>query len=449
MRKHGTILIGKAKGVSKRHCLIIVSLLSLLLLSEHVAHGEVSGKGSPNKGTSAQAKKSASTSKTANTPLNKAETEALVKKIDEMVSKDFYSESQVKQDWKPALEKLKGGIDAESSVFEISKPINEALGKLQASHTQFVTANDEAFYFMRSLFGRFDPQLAKTEADFVGLGVGGAHAQMNQVRYILDGSPAAAAGFKRGDKIVTIAGVPYTGYDNWYGTAGKAIKVTVTRDGKESVLTIAPAKKDFLDAYNEASSLSARIIDNGKHKIGYYHFWCGGEGSTDTFQSALGEKLADAEALILDLRDGYGGASFEDIDFFFRPKAAFPDMKSVGRRWSRTARQYFDKPLIVLTNLGTRSGKELMSYGLKQSKRAKIMGDRTAGYVLGGRFRTLGKNCALYLAVMNITVDGNRLEGKGVEPDIVITDRLSETDTVLSEAIKQANKELDDGSNKH
>lgn len=375
--------------------------------------------------------------------LDEKSASSLVAKVDDLVSKNFFNVDQVTKDWKPALSAEREALVNSKTIFEFSSAMNQALAKLKASHTQFVTRNDEAFYFMRSLFGRFARHGKKMEGDFVGLGVGGAHAEKNQVRYVLDASPAMAAGFKRGDKIISIDGQPYTGYDLWYGKTGKEVSVVVKRKDAELKLTVKPEKKDFLDSYVEASEKSAKIMNEGKYKIGYYHFWSGGEGSTDAFSEAVGSSLLQADALILDLRDGYGGASFDDLNLFFRPKSAFPDMKNVSRSGSSTMRQYFDKPLVLLTNKGVRSGKELMAFGIKRSKRGTLIGDTTAGYVLGGRFVPLDANCALYVAAVDVFLDGERLEGKGVEPDIVVSDNLGEKDEVLTAAINNLKDQLD------
>ncbi len=384
------------------------------------------------------------TSPSSDHQLDEKSAAALVSKVDQLVSKDFYNADQIAKDWKPALDAERDSLLRAKSVFEFSEAMNRALSKMKASHTQFVTKNDEAFFFMRNLFGRFGRGGEhKLEGDYVGLGVGGAHAEKNQVRYILDASPAYVAGFKRGDRIVSVDGQPYAGYDAWYGKSGKELAVTVRRNNAEVKLTVKPVRKDFLDAYIEASEKSAKILNEGKHKLGYYHFWSGGEGSTDTFSEAVGTSLLQADALILDLRDGYGGASFEDLDVFFRPKSAYPDMKNIARNGSSSMRQYFDKPLVVLINKGSRSGKELMAFGIKRSKRGTLIGDTSAGYVLGGRFRLLDDHCALYVAAVDVLLDGTRIEGKGVEPDIVVSDNLGEKDEVLAAAIKNLKDQLD------
>lgn len=363
----------------------------------------------------------------------------LAAKVDELVTKKFIDAGKVEKCWRPAYESASPGLFRQTNLLDFAAKMNELLSALHTSHTQFLTENDEAFFFMRNLFGarHKDPKDPhKNDADFTGLGVGGAHALPAQVRYVLDGSPAAAAGFKRGDLIKTVNSHPYTGYAVWYQTSGKPSRVEVERHGKTVELAIKPVKQDFLSGYLNATEKSARVINCAGRQIGYLHYWSGGEGSHEVLESALGSTLSKTDALVLDLRDGYGGASFDDLDIFFRPRSAFPDMRSWTRKGAGWERSVYDKPVAVLINKGTRSGKELMSFGLKRSKRARLFGDTTAGYVVGGEFNVLDKRTVLYLAVLDITLDGEHLEGKGVSPDIKVADSLNpDDDPVLKRAL--------------
>lgn len=379
----------------------------------------------------------ATSNESANFKLTRNSALQIAEKVDERVRKIFYSANLVDTVWRPAFLAEKNSLASSANVFEFSSRINPVLSKLKSSHTQFMTANDESFFFMKSLFGeaRMNGKEVKFPVDYTGLGIGGAHALTNQVRYILEGSPAEAAGFRRGDKIISVCNRPYSGFDVWYKTAGKALPVVVQRADQKLTLTLHPIKKDVLEGYKEASEKSARVIHHANKNIGYYHFWSGGEDTHDMLGEALSRKLLETDALILDLRDGYGGASFEDIDFFLRPKAAYPDMKSVSRRGTRVERLYYEKPVAVLINKGTRSGKELMAFGLKRAKRASLFGDTTAGYVLGGMFKVIDDHCALYVAGVDISLDGERLEGKGVSPDYPISDILAEKDVVMEAAL--------------
>jgi carboxyl-terminal processing protease len=52
------------------------------------------------------------------------------------------------------------------------------------------------------------------------------------------------------------------------------------------------------------------------------------------------------------------------------------------------------------------------------------VGERTAGAVVGGRLFKLADDAIMYLAVSDVRVDGARLEGVGVEPDVAVADDL-------------------------
>ena len=54
----------------------------------------------------------------------------------------------------------------------------------------------------------------------------------------------------------------------------------------------------------------------------------------------------------------------------------------------------------------------------------ELVGERTAGFVVGGRPFLLSDGSLLYLAVMDVEVNGQRLEGVGVAPDVEVPDQL-------------------------
>ncbi|MBK9206168.1 MAG: hypothetical protein IPL73_27910 [Candidatus Obscuribacter sp.] len=70
-------------------------------------------------------------------------------------------------------------------------------------------------------------------------------------------------------------------------------------------------------------------------------------------------------------------------------------MKSTGKDGrTRTVNYCYDKPLVVLINEGSRSGKEIIAYALQKSKRAVLVGTNTAGYVVAGRLFERIDHCA-------------------------------------------------------
>jgi C-terminal processing protease CtpA/Prc len=116
--------------------------------------------------------------------------------------------------------------------------------------------------------------------------------------------------------------------------------------------------------------------------------------------------------------DGWGGASTEYLNLFNKN---VPKMTWYGRGEKETK---FDsqwrEPVALLINGGTRSGKELLAFGFKKFNIGTVIGTTTAGAVTGGRLFLLGDGSILYLAVRGVKIDGEVLEGKGVEPDITV-----------------------------
>ena len=78
------------------------------------------------------------------------------------------------------------------------------------------------------------------------------------------------------------------------------------------------------------------------------------------------------------------------------------------------------KPVALLVNGGSRSGKEVFAYGFRKHRIGSVVGSRTAGAVVGGRPFLVEPGMLLYLAVLDVRVDGERLEGRGVTPDVEV-----------------------------
>jgi carboxyl-terminal processing protease len=82
------------------------------------------------------------------------------------------------------------------------------------------------------------------------------------------------------------------------------------------------------------------------------------------------------------------------------------------------------KPVVMIINEGSRSSKEIIAYGFQQYKIGTVIGTKTAGAVVAGRPYIMQDGTLLYVAVANVFTNGTRLEGKGVTPDITVTNNL-------------------------
>ncbi|OAF07058.1 S41 family peptidase [Bradyrhizobium neotropicale] len=128
--------------------------------------------------------------------------------------------------------------------------------------------------------------------------------------------------------------------------------------------------------------------------------------------------LNDADALIWDLRDGWGGAIPGYLDLF---NTRAPTMHVTDRNGvSELENVKWRKPVAMLVNGGTRSGKEILAYGFKKYRFGEVIGSsRTEGAVLAATAFLIDDGLLL-LAVGDVQVDGERLEGVGVAPTIEV-----------------------------
>jgi carboxyl-terminal processing protease len=187
---------------------------------------------------------------------------------------------------------------------------------------------------------------------------------------------------------------------------------------------------------------SITIITKNTSSIAYIHLWAFTsykylELLKETFVSS---KFKHAEALILDLRDGWGGSGTEYLDLFPDGKNKMDSSQLIRNTYS------WSKPVVLLVNNGTRSGKEIFTYYFKKGKYGKIVGNTTAGAVRGGMLFFLNNGNILMVAADPCYVDsGIDLDGVGVQPDIIVNQNIEYiqgVDKQLETAVRIADSEI-------
>lgn len=373
-----------------------------------------------------------------------------LKKVDETVRKYLYSKKLAETVWVDALRKNETAILNSKNLIELSSAINLAIAELKSSHCQFVTINDETFFFLHSLMAENNEEFKRfASTDFTGFVTGGVGFEKDRVRFILDGSSAKKTGLKVGDQILSVNGANYIGQVNFLGLSGSNAKLEISRNGTKQAVEIPVKFLNLYQQYARAVEKSAYRQNLNGHKIAYVHLWCGGSDPQEAMEAVVtSPHLQQSEGLILDLRDGYGACSLDALDCFYRPNLAYPDFTATDNRGhTHTYKMTYDKPVVALINGGSRSGKEMLAYSLKKTKRALLIGEKTAGYFLGGRLFSINDRTALYLAVSDCKVDGVRLEANGVAPNIEIhndkkTDHDKQLEVAQTELIKRLRKPL-------
>ncbi len=305
-----------------------------------------------------------------------------------------------------------------------------ALAELGVSHTDLITQDDPRHAAMRAIFALPDPRDARGGAidrervEAWSIGVDAARIGDRWfVRSVVPGGSAGTMGIVRGDEIVAADGKPFEPVGSLEGR--DAIELTIRREqGGATVERIVPVRRGSVRAaWRDAIGDGVRVITSDEvepaMRVGVLALFAGaGLDMLAEIERAISGPLRHADALVLDLRDGFGGCTPEYVRPFLREVPTLAMVDRIGRR--TVVDPQWRGPLVLLVNGGTRSGKEMVARSLQRSGRAVLVGERTAGAVLGGSAFMLADGSILYLAVLDAFVDGERLEGVGVEPDIVV-----------------------------
>lgn len=344
-----------------------------------------------------------------------------------LVEEHFYDPGLRGKDWQAVAAHHRPRYLAAIGAGERSAAINAMLAELDASHTMHVAAEDPRYYQLVDIF-RFGlrksiPEHLPYGVAYDGIGIFTREIEGKTfVSGVLAGLPAAKAGLVVGDEIVAADGEPLQPVVSFRGKVGFAVKLSVrrARGGPVADVEVRPERIEPGKAFRTAMRESARLIEAGGKRIGYIRVW---SYAGEDYQGILMEELAngklkDADALVWDLRDGWGGAQARYLDLF---NGRGPDM-TFTERSGETAYASFKwkRPVAMLVNEGTRSGKEVLAYGFKKYGYGEVVGTRTAGALLAGRGFLLSDGSFLMVAVNDVAVDGERLEGRGVTPTVEV-----------------------------
>jgi carboxyl-terminal processing protease len=343
-----------------------------------------------------------------------------------LVDQHFYDRDFRGVDWKAMRDRYRPLAEAATDEDAQAAVIADMLAELGASHTARYRQNDPAYYQLADIFaGSLRRDLRNLYPNGVRYpGIGLFTRAIDGKLFVsgtIAGLPAEKAGVLVGDEIVDVDGKPFAAVGSFEDKVGETVTLHVRRAAGGEVLPIAvkPVWIEPADAFESAMSDGARIIDSGGRKIGYVRLWSyAGDRYQGKLEELLAGKLAEADALIWDLRDGWGGAQPYYLDVFSKlgPTMELTDRggdhEFVNVKWR--------KPVALLINGGSRSGKEVLAYGFKKYGVGEVIGTRTAGALLAARAYLLSDDSLLLLAVNDVAVDGERLERVGVAPTIEV-----------------------------
>ncbi|MAM91082.1 MAG: peptidase S41 [Opitutaceae bacterium] len=270
----------------------------------------------------------------------------------------------------------------------------------------------------------------ETSQEFGGIGV---QVEMRDefvtVVAPLEGTPGERAGLLRGDRIVEVDGQSLEGLGfteavaKLKGRPGTKVAISVVREKEPDRLDL-----EIIRELIEVDNVHGReIVEDG---IGYLRISQFGRRTGEELSKAIDSLVEKGmRALIIDLRNNPGGlldAAVEVVSQFL------PDGELIvftkGRHYSMTEEwraendgSYYEFPLVVIVNPGSASASEIMAGALKDSGRAKLVGEKTFGKGSVQSILPLGSDTGLKLTTAKYyTPGGYVIHEKGVEPDIII-----------------------------
>lgn len=344
------------------------------------------------------------------------------------VREKFYDRTLHGVNWDAIQIRYRSLVESSASEQELAAIVNRMLGELHASHTTYLTADDPAYYDLLDIFSgalRQDLHRLFPDGKVVYTGIGIFTNKLEGKTFIsgvLDGLPAHKIGLRVGDEIVAVDGRPFAPIATFLNKRGTPVTLAIRRtiDGPVQEVVVVPDRIRPNRAYLTAMAESARIIQRAGQRVGYIHVWsyAGSQYQALLEQELYSGKLKDADALIWDLRDGWGGAQVQYLDMFTGPGPVLDLRDRAGKHVVEHVK--WRRPVAMLINGGTRSGKEILAYGFKKYALGELIGTRTTGAVLAATVYLTASGGLLELAVNDVTVDGERLEGAGVEPTIEV-----------------------------
>ncbi len=291
-----------------------------------------------------------------------------------------------------------------------------------------------------------------------GLGMGAQFADGAMVvRSVADGSPAAKAGLKVGDRIVTIDGKPATENSRLTTEGDAELKITYVRGGdsprevsiksgeyqvtRSDTLTwigddIAVLKINSFSRGYDIQGINKMMSEAGKAKGVIVDLRNNGGGAVSNLAHLMG--------LFIDPREAVGTFVNRQMmrSYLEEKKVESADVKDIAAWGSSKYRpqapsipRYAGK-VAVLINRGSASASEIFAAAMRDKVSAFVVGQTSRGAVLASTYGRLAGGFELQYPVSDyVTITGQRLEGDPVVPTLPVEAGTGPGDQVMDAAV--------------
>jgi len=251
-------------------------------------------------------------------------------------------------------------------------------------------------------------------------------------------SPAALAGIKPLDLVISIAGRSMSG-----STVATAVTALRGESGTQVAVQLSRNQQQFRVNITRASVSSGNVVGtpltttNGKPSgILYIQVAAFSSGVADQVQSLL-SKYPHAKGIILDLRDNPGGiideaSKLASLFLSTGPIVSYSVQGGDNQYLTSTNASPDLAPMTVLINRSSASAAEVVTGALQDRNRAVVLGEKSYGKGTVQNIITLSDGSKLEITVGKyVTPNGRVIDGVGIQPDLPVTE-----DVEISRAIQ-------------
>jgi C-terminal peptidase prc len=355
--------------------------------------------------------------------------EGMLEQAWNLINANYYSDQFNGHDWPAILEEFRPRFAAAQSQQEFWGLMDEFVGSLGDSHSNFRTPADVS--------ARYGGGSGGAGRAWTGIDMWPPPGHLDGNLALFDVcriGPAASAGLQRGDHVLAISGEPVV-LDKTTDLDALVLRVMFGDEGDSSVtLTVQQgpnaAPRDVklnLGGGAECGDWTSEIVSTNP-RIGYIRIPDFDSGSDTVLLDLINEleEAAPLDGLMLDIRQNPGGNSDADIAIFTQGTFGTVGPKREGKsrpiykirgpvKWNETT------PVVLLTNESSHSAADYFAVAMKLSGRATLVGMPTAGNTDGWTSFTMPDGSQIGIAVMILELpDGSSIEGIGVQPDIMV-----------------------------
>ena len=373
------------------------------------------------------------------------------------VEVDEVQVDEVDVDQAPAGDTLSGASDdpdaVESATTRVPlEEIRRYVGLFNAIRAGYVDPVDDRKLMdsaIRGLLLDLDPHsayLEKSAAEAFSEGTTGAYDGIGvevlqlpdgKVRVIapIDDTPAAKAGIRAGDTIVSVNGRPLTPADAegpgpLRGPPGSTLVLGIEREGEAQPLQLTVRRETI-----RVASVRGRMLEPG---YGYVRISAFQVENGEDFSRELARLYAEAggrlRGLVIDLRSNPGGLLTaavrvaDDLLESGRIVSTRGRIDANDTEFNATPGDLLEgAPVVVLIDAGSASASEVLAGALQDNGRARIVGSRSFGKGSVQTLLPLGNGDAVKLTTARYyTPSGRSIQARGIDPEVVLQPEAGE-----------------------